>query len=94
MKQNRSESDVRQLIRDLVRELAPNPAPPAGDNPRLIDDLQYNSLTLLELAFTIEDEFSLPPIDRSAAETIHTARDIEDYVIRQLSVGATAAAAT
>ena len=84
MKQTHSEADVRKLIRELVRELAPNPETLLLDNPRLVDDLLYNSLTLLELAFTIEDEFHLPPIDRAAAQHIVTARDIEDYVVLQL----------
>jgi acyl carrier protein len=88
----RSESEVRKLIRDLVTELAPSPSGISLENPKLVDDLQFNSLTLLELAFTIEDEFQLPPIDRAAAQGIVTARDIEDYVLRQLQLPAGVAA--
>jgi acyl carrier protein len=51
---------------------------------RLVDDLQYHSLALLELAFTLEDEFDLEPIDEKTAQQIVTMGDVEDYVIGKL----------
>jgi acyl carrier protein len=79
----RSEEQMRGLIRDLIRELAPTPDGLAAENPRLVEDLGYHSLALLELAFTLEDEFGLDPIDQETAKTIVTAGDIEEYVMRR-----------
>jgi len=75
---------MRRLIRNLIRELAPAPDAIAGENSRLVEDLGYHSLALLELAFTLEDEFGLEPIDQETAKTIVTARDIEEYVMQRV----------
>ncbi len=80
----RSEEQVRALIREIVRELAPNPDGPVGDAVKLIDELEFTSLALLELAFTLEDEFDLPPIDEETARHIVSVRDIEDHVVSAL----------
>lgn len=77
-------SDAKRLIRELIFELAPNQSPPAIENPHLIDDLQYQSLALLELAFTLEDEFGIPPIDQQTAQKISTVSDVLDYVLEQI----------
>ncbi|MEE3922508.1 hypothetical protein V2I01_41850 [Micromonospora sp. BRA006-A] len=50
----------------------------------LVEDLEYHSLALLELAFALEDEFDLPPIDEQSVQNIRTAADIENHVVRQL----------
>lgn len=84
-RKTRSEQDVRTLIRNLIVELAPNPdgAPP-GQEARLIDELEYHSLALIEMAFTLEDEFDLEPIDETAASRIITTTDVEEFVVGQL----------
>jgi acyl carrier protein len=82
--ENPPEERVRRLIRDLILELAPNPENVALEDPRLLDDLEYHSLALLELAFTLEDEFDLEPIDAETAQTIRTSKDVEDYVVEKL----------
>jgi acyl carrier protein len=77
----RSESEVRALIREIVHELAPNPDVATGSERKLVDELEYTSLALLELAFTLEDEFELPPIDEETARRIITVGDVEEYVV-------------
>ena len=83
----RSEQVMRVLIRNLVRELAPQPDGCSAENPRLVEDLGYHSLALLELAFTLEDEFGLEPIDQETAKTILTALDLEEFVMQRASPG-------
>lgn len=83
-RENRTEAEVRRLIRELVSELAPDQAGLTAENPRLVEDLGYHSLALLELAFTIEDEFGLDPIDQETAAQILTAKDVEDYVVERV----------
>jgi acyl carrier protein len=80
----RTEEEVRAQIRGIILELAPNPQQATVENALLVEDLEYHSLALLELAFALEDEFDLPPIDEENARNIRSAKDIEDYVLRQL----------
>jgi acyl carrier protein len=85
-------AEVRTLIREIITELAPsvsNPAPEA----RLIEDLGFHSLSLLELAFSLEDEFHLATIDEATARTIVTLDDVERYVLRELHLAETTDAA-
>lgn len=76
-----SEEDVCILIGRIVRELAPNPEGGEGNQVKLVDELEYTSLALLELAFTLEDEFELPPIDEDTARKITTIADVETHVV-------------
>jgi acyl carrier protein len=80
-----TEQEVRAQIRSIVLELAPSPEKGSAENALLVEDLEYHSLALLELAFALEDEFDLPPIDEQTAQNIRSAKDIEDYVLRQLA---------
>src|SRR5882762_9367969 len=84
--ETQSEEEIRALIRALILELAPTNDEPGQADPRLLAYLGYNSLALLELAFTLEDQFNLEPIDQEAAQHIVTAGDVEDYVILQLGL--------
>jgi acyl carrier protein len=84
--ETQSEQEIRALIRALILELAPTNDEPDQADPRLVADLGYHSLALLELAFTLEDQFNLEPIDQEAAQHIVTARDVEDYVILHLGL--------
>lgn len=79
-----SQDQVRAIISQLIEELAPAAEGGISAKSRLVDDLGYHSLALLELAFTIEDEFSLDPIDQETAQGIVTVGDVEQYVLGQL----------
>ncbi|MET8756351.1 hypothetical protein [Lentzea sp. NPDC004782] len=79
------EDVVRHRIRALILEMAPEqPADDSDPDPLLVETLGYYSLSMLELAFALEDEYDLPPIDQETASRIRRASDIEDYVINQL----------
>ena len=71
------------LILEVVAELAPEEGEvlPAG---RLIEDFGYHSLALLELAFSLEDEFDLETIDEATARKIVTVQDVIDHVMNEL----------
>jgi acyl carrier protein len=83
--EQRTEEDVRETVRAVVLELAPNGDDSAGADTRLVEDLGFHSLALLELAFTLEDEFDLPPIDEATARQITTLGTVEAHVIGQLA---------
>jgi acyl carrier protein len=86
-----SEADVRATVRRIVLELAPNQSPPDVANPHLVDHLEYHSLAMLELAFALEDELELPPIDpEQRDESIRTMADLERYVLELMHSASTA----
>jgi acyl carrier protein len=83
--QGRSEEQVRDYVAEIIMELAPNPDERDSDAAlRLVEDLGFHSLALLELAFTLEDEFDLPPIDEATARQITTVGKIADHVVTAL----------
>jgi acyl carrier protein len=81
----KTEADVRASVRAVVIELAPNGDESAPRDAHLADDLGFHSLALLELAFTLEDEFDLPPIEEATARQITTIGAVEDHVVGQLT---------
>ncbi|MBB6347776.1 phosphopantetheine-binding protein [Nonomuraea muscovyensis] len=80
-----TEADARASVRAVVLELAPNGDESAAPDAHLVDDLGFHSLALLELAFTLEDEFDLPPIDEATARQITTILAVENHVVRELT---------
>jgi acyl carrier protein len=78
------DDQVRARVRAIVADLAPAKEPEVRPDSRLIDDLEYQSLALLELAFALEEEYSLPPIDEAIASQIRTVTDIEGYILMEL----------
>ncbi|MEV0281081.1 hypothetical protein AB0I22_32490 [Streptomyces sp. NPDC050610] len=82
-----TEQDLRAQIREIVISMAPGGGSEYAD-PELVNGLGYHSLALLELAFALEDEFSLPPIDAQTARAIRRVSDVEQYILDQLNDGA------
>lgn len=79
-----SEEELRKVVRGIVVELAPDPSGKDSESGRLIEDFGYHSLALLELAFALEDEFDLKPIDEPTAREITNVKDIENHVVKEL----------
>lgn len=79
-------ADVRQTVLGIIQQLAPESGrfDPAKDL-HLVDDLGFHSLALLELAFAIEDDFDLPPIDEETGRGIQTTEQVLEYVLGQLT---------
>jgi acyl carrier protein len=76
-----TEAAVRAGIQKIVKELAPNPQATTLEHARLTEDMEYHSLALLELAFALEDEFDLPPMDEATARKISTVQDVQNHVV-------------
>ncbi len=80
-----NEKAIATAIRELIKELSPNESIDAVEpSMSLVEDLSYHSLALMELAFTIEDEFGLSPMNESVALKIKTVSDVEAHVIQEL----------
>jgi acyl carrier protein len=81
----RDEVSVRGIVRELVRELSPdNLGEEVRSDQKLVDELHYHSLALMELAFTLEDEFGLDPIDEQSVMNIVLVGDVENHVVSEL----------
>jgi acyl carrier protein len=80
----RTTEQVRALVAEVIAELAPVNDVEVSDSLRLIEDLGYHSLALMELAFALEDEFELSPIDEQTAQSITTVALITDHVVGEL----------
>jgi acyl carrier protein len=86
-----ADQDVRAKVRSIILQVAPNPDGVQVGPTKLVEDLAYHSLALLELGFTLEDEFELPPLDQSQVQDITTVEEVEDLVLRLLRTGSPAA---
>jgi acyl carrier protein len=80
-----NEQEVRDTVVAIIRQLAPVPGEYDGTTDlHLADGLGFHSLALLELAFAIEDDFDLPPIEEETGRGITTTEQIITYVLGQL----------
>lgn len=79
---------LRQRVREIVAETAPDQSVNVTDDSDLIADLGYHSLALIELVFAIEDAFECPPIDDEAIVGVKTVGDIADHLIAWLAQNA------
>lgn len=84
---------LQNAVREIIIALCPEDVKDMQDSSRLVDDLGYHSLAMVELAFAIEDKFDIEPIDQDTASGIQTVGDILSYVtaeVEKLSEVATA----
>jgi acyl carrier protein len=71
---------VVDKLRGLILRMSPRTVASASAEDRLVEDLGYDSLTLIELAVAIEDHFDLPAITEEEAMRIKTVGDLERFV--------------
>lgn len=82
-----SSEEVRETVLAIIEQLAPERERfEAGTDMRLVEDLGFHSLALLEMAFAIEDDFDLPPIDEQTGRAIRTTEQVVGYVLSQVEV--------
>jgi acyl carrier protein len=74
--------DVEDRVTRVAAELAPNRSITVSPQARLVEDLGFHSLVLLEMAVEIEAAFSLPPLDSQVVTGIVTVGDVVDLVSR------------
>jgi len=78
--------NIRQKVRSLVERMASAPKGPVRSSERLIDDLGYDSLRLIDLAHSLESEFAMPPVNEREMMSVITVGDLEDLVVGRLAV--------
>ena len=79
-----SDDQIRATVLEMILEMGSNADGEHGPDTTLVEDLGYHSLALIELAFALEDEFDLEPIDEAAARHITTIGKIQDLVIERV----------
>jgi acyl carrier protein len=79
-----ADETTQARVRRILVEINPSDREITPD-ARMIEDLGFHSLALLELMFACEEEFGLPPIEETAAAKISTVGDVESYVAEQVA---------
>jgi acyl carrier protein len=83
-----SEREEQALrVRELVGAMSPLGSRTAKPSDRVVDDLGYDSVAILELALALEVEFDLQAIGEEQAVDLVTVGDIEELVGRLTSTG-------
>jgi acyl carrier protein len=80
-----TQDEVALAVENMVAEMAPEQGSEITPEARLVEDLGYHSLALLELSVALEDTFNLPPLDATAAREIDKVGDITGLVFRTLA---------
>jgi acyl carrier protein len=80
-------TQVPELTRHAVRMVAPEAPDSVTGTDRLIGDLGFHSLALVELAFVLEELFQLDPITPEQAMGIEQVGDIEQLITAALDAG-------
>jgi acyl carrier protein len=80
----RTQEEIRAAVASVIADMAPNQGVDITPDTNLVKDLGYHSLALMEVAFAIEDEFDLDPIDEDTARKISTVGAVQDLVVQRL----------
>jgi acyl carrier protein len=77
---------LRANVRQIVGRMSPFGARDVSSEDRLVEDLGYDSLAVIELSLRIEKDFTLTLIsDSEATADIKTVGDVEDFVAARAS---------
>lgn len=77
-------ADVRERVLSVVSDMAPLREAQVALGSTLREDLGYDSLSLLELAAALEDEFGLPASAELDAEMAETVVEVKWIVLEKL----------
>lgn len=75
---------VFEIIRKIISEQFEVDEEKIIAETNFVTDLDADSLDVVELAMSIEDEFSIPQISEEDIRSIQTVGDLVDYVVRTL----------
>ncbi|HEY5835814.1 acyl carrier protein [Streptomyces sp.] len=84
-------STLRGKVRQIVGEMSPLGAREADSGDRLVEELGYDSLAVIELSLRIEQDFQLNALTSGGTPDITTVKDIEDFVEERVAASTDAA---
>jgi len=76
-----TEEELRAQVRAVVAGLCPRGRAEVGPADRLVEDLGYDSLTVVELSAELEARFALTGVEPGRAAAVTTVGDVEDLVL-------------
>jgi acyl carrier protein len=71
-------------VHAIVAAMAPSPLPELRADTRLVADLAYDSVRLIELSIALERHFDLAALDESRLAAVATVGDVVDLVTEEL----------
>ena len=77
--------EIFKTMQDLIAEQFAVNADDVTMNSSFEDDLSADSVDLVDLAVTLEQEFNLDETDESVLGTIKTVGDVVGYIEKQLA---------
>jgi len=84
-----TEHEIFVRFADLVEESSGVPASEITNEAALADDLGIDSLSMVEIIFSAQDEFNIE-IPDEAVKDLNTVRDVVNYVQRMQCPGVSA----
>jgi len=75
---------VAEVVSVAVGACAADRVPRAQADARLVEDLGYESINLVELTGVLEDLFDMSILSVDDAPPMGTVRDLQDYVIEKV----------
>ena len=72
--------EITTGVRKIIGEMCPLGRREVGPDDRIMDDLGYDSMGIVELAVVLESEFALEPIEDEQAIDLVTVGDVETLV--------------
>jgi acyl carrier protein len=75
---------VKRRVSTIVGQVAPKSKASPGPETKLVEDLGYTSLALMDLAVALEKEFALSSFSQDEAAGISTVEDVQDVILQQL----------
>jgi len=74
---------VLESVKEVIVEILDVPAEDIKPESRLIEDLEADSLDIVEMVMQLEDRFGLQ-IPESAFEELKTVKDVVEYLEKRL----------
>ena len=72
-----------EQVRTLIKRMAPEGEPQVSDDQRLVHDLGFESIRLVELTMALESMFDLPRHEPHQLMDVHTVADVIALVARE-----------
>jgi acyl carrier protein len=82
-----STTSIPSVVRHAIQLITPEPVASVIDEHQLVNDLGFDSLTLAELAFALEDLFGLDAVTPERAMTLRTAGDLAGLIDAAIADG-------
>ena len=74
---------IIEKLKKLIAEQFSVEEEEISEETNFVDDLGADSVDIVELIMSVEQEFDLPEVEENALENIKTVGDVADYIAEQ-----------